>query len=92
VVFLRHVQTVPHVDATHDVLIGQRLFELDAKDKEPLELVKNVPYVSRVVVTNISNAPKVLKLMTQVPEGSMPLDGQASQVRVFVALRRFRPL
>ena len=38
------------------------------------EFVPNHPYVCKVIITNVSSAQKTLRLLTQVPTGSLPLE------------------
>ena len=71
------------------ILIGQSIFDLEEmdtmlqiqKEKEPVEIISRRLYISRVVVTNISSIKQKVKLLFQVPEGSISLNGVSSEAK-----------
>jgi hypothetical protein len=81
------------------VLVSQGVFRLD----EPYrfdgnqrrdayltrELLVDVPYGCRVVVTNPSSSPRELDLLMQIPEGAIPVDGGFETIGMPVRLEPY---
>jgi hypothetical protein len=86
--------------ANGEVLIAQNLFDpQDAYQTEPDgertdkyvdELVKLRVYGCRVIVTNVSNRVAKLDVLTQIPEGALPVQGALATASKFVCLHPFR--
>lgn len=82
VVFLESIEASEASDKPQKILVGQDIYLLspgiDSRMNRPLggeELLQGVAYKAKVVVTNPSNERQQVKVLTQLPAGSMPLSG-----------------
>lgn len=72
VIFLKEIQETES-DLNKDLLVVHRYFEHGKSDKEVDEFLINERYTCQVVVANISSKSISFSALTQVPQGSLPL-------------------
>jgi hypothetical protein len=81
IVFVESIEETQEADAGASVMVGQDLYltapGADVDPQKPVtgqSLVRGVGYRSSVVVTNPSSVPKTISVLTQIPQGAIPLD------------------
>ncbi len=82
VVFVESIDESKSADESDKVLIGQDIYLVSpTPDVDPQKsilpdtLVRGTAYQASVVVTNPSSAPKVVSVLTQIPQGAIALAG-----------------
>ncbi len=82
VVFVESIEEAKKGDDATNLMVGQEIYPLapgvDASLLAPVTgqaLVKGVGYRASVVVTNPSSVAKTISVLTQVPQGAIPLQG-----------------
>ena len=83
--FLKHLNSKPQVaDASNAVLAAQKWFQKDKRQEFNIqtganeerivkEFVKGTTYGSQVVVTNVSSVEQKIQVITEIPQGSIPV-------------------
>lgn len=84
IVFLQSVESAEEQadDGGETILVGQDLYlarpntaEIANQPVAPQQLLQGVPYRANVVVTNPTSVQRRLQVLTQLPAGSLPLQG-----------------
>jgi hypothetical protein len=82
IVFLESIEPILVGDASANILVGQDTYLVapgnDADAQKPStgqSLVRGVGYRTNVVVTNPGNQPQTVSVLTQIPQGAVPLEG-----------------
>jgi hypothetical protein len=82
VVFLESIEPIQAGETSATILVGQDIYVANlganADAQQPVtgqSLVRGVGYRTNVVVTNPGNSPQTVSVLTQIPQGAVPLEG-----------------
>lgn len=82
VVFLESIEPIQAGETSVTILVGQDIYVANpganADAQKPVtgeSLVRGVGYRTNVVVTNPGNNPQTVSVLTQIPQGAVPLEG-----------------
>ncbi len=81
VAYVQSIESVEPAKEPTSILVGQDIYLVapsDAGQAKPIQdkpLLIRIPYRATVVLTNPSSAPQRVQILTQIPQGAIPLSG-----------------
>lgn len=85
IVFMESIEATPSIEEGRAILVGQDIYlgKPDTADEKnrPVQaqpLLRGIPYLANVVVTNPTSEKRNVQVLTQLPAGSLPLAGSRS--------------
>lgn len=82
IVFVESIEPIQAGESSANILVGQDTYlvapSTDADTQKPVtgqSLVRGLGYRTNVVVTNPGNQPRTVSVLTQIPQGAVPLEG-----------------